>query len=250
MDKISIITVCFNESQERISYTLDSIVGQSYPSIECVIVDGGSNSETKRAYEQYLNRIDKFISEPDKGIYDAMNKGIKASTGEWLIFMNIGDRFHDSNVLINMINFIKGKTGDLVCGDILRDGRERIFYPNRFLRGYLCYHSICHQAILARKSIFDVIGNFDISFRLVADRDWVFRAIKAGFKYVHTSVVVCDWELGGVCFDYRIEEIELQKYRVEYFFSFERTIYRYLWFAEKVIIRIKTLNFAIPVKLK
>lgn len=249
-EKVTIITVCYNETPERIRYTLDSVVGQTYPLTECIIVDGGSKTDSINAFNPYLLKIAQFISESDRGIYDAMNKGIRLATGDWIIFMNIGDRFHDPNVLTNVMNSIKGKKGDLVCGDILRDGKERISNPNKFLKGYLCYHSICHQAILARRNIFDAIGNFDISFRLVADRDWIFRAIDSGFKYIHTPIVFCDWEIGGACVDYRVEEKELIKYRGKYFVSHKRRLYRSLWFLEKIYKRAKSMNFTIPVNLK
>jgi glycosyltransferase involved in cell wall biosynthesis len=217
---------------------------------EFVIIDGGSKPDLLSSFESYLKQGAKFISEPDKGIYDAMNKGIRIATGEWLIFMNIGDRFQDPNVLTKMMDSIKGRKGDLVCGDILRDGKERISNPNKFMKGYLCYHSICHQSILARRIVFDSIGTFDTSFRLVADRDWIYRAIDAGFKYVHLPIVVCDWEIGGACFDHTIEENELSRYRLINFSIYKRVLYGYLYIGEKIYKRIMSRNFKTPVALK
>jgi glycosyltransferase involved in cell wall biosynthesis len=250
MDKITIIIVCYNETPERIGYTLDSVVRQNYSSMECIIVDGGSNSATIDAFEPYHIKITKFISEPDKGIYDAMNKGIRISTGDWIIFMNIGDRFHNFNVLTSMMTQSINEYGDIICGDILRDGKARLFYPQKITKRYLCYHSICHQAVFARRSLFDLVGTFDTSFHLVADRDWIFRVIKERFIYRHFAVIVCDWEIGGACNDQRIEENELKIYRSKYFTLYERILYKYLWLAQKVIERIKSLNFNLPVKLK
>jgi len=250
MDKITIVTVCYNETPQRIRYTLDSIVGQDYPSLECVVVDGGSRADTVAAFEPYRMRIAKFISEPDRGLYDAMNKGIRVATGEWIIFMNVGDRFHDSGVVTCVMNQLRSECVDIVCGDVLRDGRELCCAPKTVSRQYLCHQAICHQAVLTRRRVFDVVGIFDMSFRLVADRDWVFRVVKAGFRYLHIPVVICDWELGGACSDYRTSDSELRRYRARYFSSYERILYGCLWAATKVARRMKSLNFAIPVRLR
>lgn len=250
MDKITVITVCYDETPKRICYTFDSIIGQDYPSLECVVVDGGSRADTLAAFEPYRMRIAKFVSEPDRGIYDAMSKGIRNATGEWIIFMNIGDRFHDSGVLTCVMNRLGSECVDILCGDVLRNGRKLWVAPNTLSRRYLCHRAICHQAVLARRRVFDVVGAFDMSFRLVADRDWLFRVMKAGFNYVHVPVVICDWELGGACSDYRTFEQEMRRYRVRYFSSYERILYGCLWGATKVVRRMKSLNFAIPVRLR
>ena len=99
MEKISIIVVCFNEKPSGISFTLDSVLAQTYGNKEVVVIDGGSKKETIDCLDKYATKGITYFSKPDQGIYHAMNRGIDASTGQWLIFMNMRDRFHDANVL-------------------------------------------------------------------------------------------------------------------------------------------------------
>lgn len=233
MDKISVVAVCYNESTERIRYTLSSIIQQIYPHVECIIVDGGSECKTIKALNDFSAYIDKFVSEKDEGIYDAMNKAVKMCTGEWVIFMNIGDRFSKPNVLTELVDKVS-KDVDLVCGDILRNGTERMSFPDKVSSSYLCHHSLCHQAIFARRVIFTTIGGFDLNFRLVGDRDWVFRALAAGFKYKHLPIVICDWELGGACSDVERERHELLEYRRRYYRWNERVWFGFLRMCEKI----------------
>lgn len=99
--KVSVVTVCFNVVKD-IERTMLSVINQTYPNIEYIVIDGGSTDGTVNVIKKHENQIFKWISEPDKGIYDAMNKGIKFATGEWIIFMNVGDVFYDSYVISNM----------------------------------------------------------------------------------------------------------------------------------------------------
>jgi len=118
MDVISVVVVCYNEAQERINYTLDSIIAQDYPELELVVIDGGSEIETVDSLELYKRKISAFLSERDDGIYDAMNKGIRISKGEWIMFMNIGDRFCSPDVLSKLMSNINQEHNDLVYGDV------------------------------------------------------------------------------------------------------------------------------------
>lgn len=250
VDNVSIIVVCYNESEDRIRYTLDSIFNQTYLNIECIVIDGNSQISTQNAFNRYQSKISKFISEKDKGIYDAMNKGVEVSSGDWILFMNIGDRFINPYVIADMLNINFKNDIDLVYGDILRDKNELVVNPDKISKKYLCFHSICHQAVLARKKIFNVIGEFDLEFRLVADRDWILRVIISGYRCHHVSVVVCDWELGGFCSNQIVENEELKKYRLKYFSWLEVNYLRFFWYFEKFLRRIKSLNFSIPYDLK
>jgi glycosyltransferase involved in cell wall biosynthesis len=97
-DRISVITIVYNNVAE-IEGTLCSVLEQSYPAVEYIVIDGGSTDGTVAIIAKYINRLAYFISEPDNSLYDAMNKGIKASSGEWLLFLNSGDRFFNNDVL-------------------------------------------------------------------------------------------------------------------------------------------------------
>ena len=96
--KVTVITVCYN-AETGIEKTIQSVIGQTYQNIEYIIIDGGSKDHTLNIVNKYKDRISKVISEPDKGIYDAMNKGILAATGDWINFMNVGDSFFSPDTL-------------------------------------------------------------------------------------------------------------------------------------------------------
>ena len=119
---ISIITVVFN-SKNLIEITIKSVLEQDYPNIEYILIDGVSNDGTIEKIKKYHNQITHFISEPDKGIYDAMNKGIFFANGDWINFLNAGDRFLSKHTISELVSNIK-KTSDIVYGSV------GIIYPN------------------------------------------------------------------------------------------------------------------------
>ncbi len=114
--RISIITVCYN-CKDDLRKTIESIKAQTYQEIEYIVVDGASTDGTKEILKEYSEDIDVCISEPDKGIYDAMNKGIKKSSSEWLLFMNAGDIFYNNYVLENVFNFNIPASSDFIYGN-------------------------------------------------------------------------------------------------------------------------------------
>ncbi len=248
--KITVITVCYNEPPERVRYTLDSIVQQNYRSLEIVIIDGKSRKETVNAFDPYSDRITTFVSERDTGLYDAMNKGIGLSTGEWIIFMNVGDRFHSHNVLADVMNRGDLEAFDLLYGDTFIGGKQMKRSPDRLSRRYLYSRTICHQAMLVRRKTYGALGSFNLNFRYAADHDWILRFLNAGHAYVHVPVGICDWETGGHCSDFKTNNLEICAYRLKYFSIVERMAYGIQWTAIKTFTRIKSLNFAMPVSVR
>ncbi|MFN5884729.1 MAG: glycosyltransferase family 2 protein [Bacteroidota bacterium] len=177
---VSIITVVYNGAQ-LIAETLQSAIEQSYTNIELVVVDGGSTDGTLNAAKQFSSKISTIISEPDKGIYEAMNKGIKAAKGEWIYFLNVGDRFYDSHVLQDIFS------KDLSQFDFVYAQVETINEPTgiNYINGkpvnlsdFYTHYPICHQATFTRKNAFDKIGGYDISYKLAADTEWFVRFFK------------------------------------------------------------------------
>ena len=114
---ITIVTVCYN-CAEMIEKTLKSVIGQCYSKKEYIAIDGASTDGTKKIVEQFIDSIDYFVSEPDEGIYHAMNKAVKVAKGEWIIFMNAGDMFVNNEVLEKVSYSLSDKT-DALYGDIL-----------------------------------------------------------------------------------------------------------------------------------
>jgi glycosyltransferase involved in cell wall biosynthesis len=128
--KVSIVTICLN-SEKTIEDTIRSVVSQTYPEIEYVVVDGGSKDGTLDIIDKYQKRIDKFVSEPDKGMYDAMNKGLNVASGEIIGFLNSDDLYASADVIDKIVSTIKEKGVKICWGDIVY---FRSSQPNKVFR--------------------------------------------------------------------------------------------------------------------
>jgi glycosyltransferase involved in cell wall biosynthesis len=218
---ISIVTVVFN-AEKVLEATLRSAVSQTYKHIELVIIDGGSKDNSVAIANQFSPYIGYLVSEPDKGIYDAMNKGIQAAKGEWIYFLNAGDAFYHENVLMEIFQkdqgnaeFLYGKVQTInepTGINYINGGHVNI---NRFYNGF----PICHQATFTRKSAFDRIGLYDLRYRLVADHQWFVRFFKdAPDKAVFMDIVVAYYDIQGTSYHKRMQsQQELIHYGNELF---------------------------------
>lgn len=193
---LSVITVCFNASKV-LPPTVASLRAQDAPSIEWVVVDGAStdgSADWLRAQQP-----DHFLSEPDAGIYDAMNKAIDLATGDWLFFLNAGDALADADALADVAAVLRqlGDSGpDMLWGDVLYTGargtRRRRFHW--VTRRRLLFGDLCHQAVFVRRSLVLQLGKFDASLRYNADFDWFLRAFRSGaqLQYLHRDIALFD----------------------------------------------------------
>lgn len=173
--KISVITVNLN-NLEGLQRTMTSVFAQTWQEFEYLVIDGGSTDGSKKCIEENATRIDHWISEPDKGIYNAMNKGIRAAKGEYLLFLNSGDEFYSSKVLEENKDFIH--TEDLVYFDIFlvfQEGTRIHHYPEDLNFKTFQEGAIGHPTTFIHRSLFQKIGFYDERLRIVAD--WKFFAI-------------------------------------------------------------------------
>jgi glycosyltransferase involved in cell wall biosynthesis len=175
--KISIITVVFNSKADLIK-TMESVLSQTFNNIEHIIIDGGSTDGTVDIIRQNVNHIAKWISEPDKGIYDAMNKGIRMATGDYIGFLNAGDCYFNENTIRDMFACLSDNNPHLVYGDSISTDREnskpRLQKALEFNLKNLLKHTtrvVCHQAIFVRK---DIIPQYDTRWKLKAELNWYF----------------------------------------------------------------------------
>lgn len=179
-NKLSIITICYNEP--NLEKTCESIVNQTWQDFEWIVIDGGSNEETQKIWNKYKYRIDKFISEPDNGIYNAMNKGIKIATGEYLNFLNAGDYYNDSNVLKYVTkNCLKIDIEYLNLKVINPDNITKIYtYPKVIDKNFLITYSLPHPSSFIKKALFDKYGLYDEEYIIISDwKKWI------EFIYIH-----------------------------------------------------------------
>lgn len=201
---VSIITICYN-AETDIKKTIESVLNQNYKDIEYIIVDGKSTDSTMDIVEEYkanLNNLIKFkvISESDNGIYDAMNKGVKLATGEIIYFLNAGDVLYTNTIINEVSTYFKKNLCDIFYGDIAFKYKDKtdIKRNNKltdffFLKG----DAICHQCIFAKREVFDKTGNFNLKYKICADRDWLLKCFKLKFKISHKNIVIAEYDMYG-----------------------------------------------------
>jgi len=190
---ISIIIATFN-AEKSIEQTILSVINQSYTLIEFIIIDGGSTDKTVDIIKKYDEKISYWVSEPDAGVYDAMNKGAKVSNGKWIYFLGAGDIM--CNVLHKLVsNFTD--TDIIYYGDVYKLDELKI-YDGHFTPYKLAVKNICHQAIFYPASVFKKY-NYDLKYRMLADHALNMRCSgdnNLGFKYL--PVIVCLYEGDGL----------------------------------------------------
>lgn len=192
--KVSVITINFN-NKIGLQDTVRSVVSQSYPNMEYIIIDGGSTDGSKEVLEDNKQNISYWVSEPDKGIYNAMNKGIAKATGEYCIFMNSGDCFVDENTVKTV--FEKSINADIICGNTVFSGGHVIPAKKEITFDSLFENAICHQSCFIRTSLMQKYG-YDESLRIVADRKFFIQAlILDNCTYYAVDVNVAKYDITG-----------------------------------------------------
>lgn len=197
---VSVITVVYNGAN-TLERTIKSILSQTYPFVEFIVVDGASNDGTLDLIENYASGISKWISEPDSGLYDAMNKGLAMASGDFVWFINSGDEIAGPDVLESI--FSGNTDADIFYGETIVVNNEGKVLGNRrlkppanltwkhFKRGML----VSHQSVIIRKSICD---NYDTRFRFSSDYKWVLSALIKSTKNINTQMVLSRFLEGGL----------------------------------------------------
>lgn len=200
---ITVVTVCFN-AEEEIKRTVCSILDQSFSDFEYVVVDGKSTDGTvgymsgKRDDLENKGISFNLISEPDKGIYNAMNKGIDLASGEWVIFLNAGDVFYDSLTLEKVCSFLnEAPDADIVYGDVVlkKDNKYKIEKVDD-LEKILYLMPFCHQSSFTRREVLKEF-RFDEKYKICADHDLFARCFQNGRKFKYMSYPIAVYELFG-----------------------------------------------------
>ena len=203
MIKITIITINYNNNNGLID-TIRSVSEQTYPFIEHIVIDGGSLDLCIETIDKQKHFAGAVIMEPDKGIYDAMNKGVSLATGDYIGFLNSGDVFVSPNVVREYADaFTTFKNLDACYSNIwFSKNQEQVrwwtvgnFHRVKFLFGWM----MPHPSLYVRRSIFREIGNFDASFSIAGDYDWMLRAFFfRSFKPKHLNLFSVKMEVGGL----------------------------------------------------
>lgn len=243
--KVSIITVCYN-AQIFIEKAIQSVLSQTYENIEHIIIDGQSTDDTLKIVNQYKEKISKIISEKDQGIYDAMNKGIRLSSGDILFFLNSDDRLYDSTVIADVVNaFIKDDQIGIIYGKLAPVDVPKEFLlraKNRSERAYkkksdIWQYGLSHQRFFAKKWIFNKFGCFDTNYKVSADLFWFLVAYNNGVKLKYIDRFVVNLYYQG--FSYHMKERGTkEKIKIIYkTYSFPEFLYYFIFASIRTIYR-------------
>ncbi|MHA6249435.1 glycosyltransferase family 2 protein [Pontibacter sp. CAU 1760] len=188
---ISVITVVYNAA-DFLEATLKSVIEQEYDSFEYIIVDGGSTDGTLDIVRRYEDRVDYWVSEPDKGIYDAMNKAVLKTRGHYINFMNAGDSFYSSKVLKNVANEIKSRKNiDILYGNAVKKSSEAsgfLYETGRPLttRSFFMTTPMCHQSMFTHRDLFSTVGPYSREYKAASFCGWLakYYALRQNLNHI------------------------------------------------------------------
>ncbi len=197
--KLSIITINYNNS-EGLKRTLDSVVGQTFTDYEWIVIDGGSTDGSRELIEKYNEHFVYWISEPDGGIYQAMNKGIEHATGEWLLFLNSGDWLYKNDVLEKV--FSEHHDADILYGDVMyhwpdNRGLELDEKPDNLSLYFFYKDTLCHQATFYKKDIF-VNHKYNEDLRICSDWTLYIQLLIEGYRFKHLPFCISNFAQDGL----------------------------------------------------
>ena len=199
--KISIITSVYN-NKDTIEDAIKSVLNQTYKNIEYIVIDGASTDGTIDIVKKYQDKISKFISEPDNGIYDGLNKGIKLATGDVIAFLHSDDIYASNDIIEYIVNNFDDNDaiyGDLVYTSksdttkVLRYWKSKNFNKSLLKKGWMP----AHPTFFVKKEIYDKYGCFDTSFRIAADYDFMLRVLKNNIKVKYLPKILYKMRIGG-----------------------------------------------------
>jgi glycosyltransferase len=202
--KISVVTAVYN-NRDTIAQALDSALAQTHPDVELIVIDGGSTDGTHEVLQAYAERLAVLVSEPDSGIYDALNKGIARASGEVVGFLHSDDLFADATVLSRIASAfadpaVGAAYGDLLYvrkddpGRVVRTWRSDAFSAARLAHGWMPPH----PTFYVRRAVYETLGGYDTTYRIAADYDCVLRLLgKGGVRAAYIPEVLVKMRVGG-----------------------------------------------------
>lgn len=241
--KFSIITVTYNAA-DTIEDTIQSVISQTYHHVEYIIIDGASKDNTLDIINRYQEHITCLVSEPDRGLYDAMNKGMQLATGDYLCFLNAGDSFHEDDTLQLMVHSLRNteKLPDVLYGETELVDSEGHFVRMRrlsapetlnwksFRQGML----VCHQAFFARRELTEP---YDLHYRFSADFDWCIRIMKKANVLHNTHLTLIDYLEEGMTTQNHQASLRERFYIMTRHYGWLSTILHHAWFAIRLLIK-------------
>ncbi len=238
----SIITICYN-AEDTLERTIQSVLAQTYPNVEYIVVDGASKDNTLAIINRYRPQLSKVVSEPDKGLYDAMNKGIGLATGDYLCFLNAGDTFLTDKTLQEIADTLPAdKQPDVIYGETALVDVEGHFVRMRRLQApeVLTWRSfrqgmlVCHQAFFARR---ELVPLYDLQYRFSADFDWCIRIMKQSHLLHNTHLTLVNYLDEGLTTRNQKASLK-ERFRImAKHYGLFSTLLHHLWFVFRAIIK-------------
>lgn len=242
MPKFSVITVTYNAAGV-LEDTIQSVISQTYHHVEYIIVDGASTDGTMAIVDRYRSRIHTVVSEPDKGLYDAMNKGMALATGDYLCFLNAGDCFHEDDTLQQMVHTLHGtELPDVMYGNTAIVDAEGHFLRMRrlsppdqlnwksFRQGML----VCHQAFFAKRSL---AVPYNLTYRYSSDFDWCIRVMKRAQSFHYTRLTVIDYLEEGLTTRHHRASLKERFHIMSRHYGLVSTLCYHAWFVLRAMVR-------------
>ena len=239
----SIITVTYH-AESVLEETILSVVSQTYHNIEYIIVDGASKDRTLSIVNKYRDRIQAVVSEPDKGLYAAMNKGLKMAKGEYVCFLNAGDTFHEDDTLQLIVHQLNKSNvlPDVIYGETALVDAQRHFVRMRrlqtpdtlnwksFRQGML----VCHQAFIAKRALAET---YDLNYRFSADFDWCIRVMKKASLLHNTRLTLIDYLDEGMTTKNRKASLK-ERFRImAKHYGYISTVLHHIWFVLRLLLK-------------
>ncbi len=239
--KFSIITVTYNAGK-ILEDTIQSVITQTYKNVEYIIVDGKSTDGTMDIVNRYREHIHTIVSEPDKGLYDAMNKGIDLATGDYLCFLNAGDELHEDDTLQLIVHSLNGEKElpDVIYGETAIVDEEGHFLRMRRLSTpeHLTWKSfqhgmlVCHQAFMPRR---DLAVKYNLKYRFSADFDWCIRIMKKSRVLHNTHLTIIDYLNEGMTTRNHKASLKERFHIMCHHYGTASTIMRHMGFAVRMV---------------
>lgn len=202
---VTVVTAVLN-GQPYIAGCLESVLRQDYPNIEHIVLDGGSTDGTLDVLMQYGDRIALWRSEPDKGIYDAWNKALAEARGEWICFLGSDDEFLPGAISAYMAQIALNPKAEYLCSEgrlLTPSGKERVIGRPWKWQGFLRRMDVCHVGSMHKRTLFQQLGEFDSSYRIAGDYEFLLRP-RSGLRTAFLPAATVYVRAGGVCYSPRV----------------------------------------------
>lgn len=231
--KISVVTVCYNAASE-IERTIKSVINQTYSNVEYIIIDGGSKDGTVDLIKKYADKITYWVSEPDKGIYDAMNKGITAATGDWINFLNAGDWYCHKSIIAEVVSYtLLHEKADILYGSIYNVCDEYHYQLDPFeLSNMGKFMPLLHPASFVKAS-YHKSHLFDVSYKSSGDYHFFYNAYyEHNAAFARISVITTYFDATKGMSKDNLQIVRMENFRLRKKRRYMLPLYRLSWFVQ------------------